>query len=517
MRAAVDSAVRQTNHENGCGGLEGRLHQNQISHGVLLARTDTLPAVTHQRWWERDVMNKAVGLFAAFASGLLTSNSWAQTPTVTNPISQLINDSANDGNFATGLILYEQANVTPTSPGSIFGFFRQGTQGLAPFTRPIDLDPTWIAASIPYNAGLTGAWTYTFSTTQNFAPGTVTTATSNAVGSIGAVPFVQSMTITPGLTPLTPSISWVLPPTTGTDPITGNQYTFNQVAITVSNNTNLITRTNVDPFSANFGSSFQQANVIYSSPQFTPSSTTSFTIPQTNNNPNNANFNAPILQNGPTYSIGIQLRDVVSGQTVALSNSFFDYTPSNLPANIAVNLPTAVPVSTTSGGTSPFYKFNVANVGPTSVTYIDPIAANGFIYTIGNGDPNFKSVMPVTKVGNGMYQLLVWNGTGFDLVDSALGVGDTFDFLAHGFSMGVSEFEIIGLDPGVNPTDVTAFVTGLTFMMDGSFTGTMQPIVTSVSVPGPIVGAGLPGIIFVGSTFFAWRRRQRRVGVSSPP
>jgi len=53
----------------------------------------------------------------------------------------------------------------------------------------------------------------------------------------------------------------------------------------------------------------------------------------------------------------------------------------------------------------------------------------------------------------------------------------TFDFLTNGFASGVSEFEIIGIDPGVNPTDITAFVTGLTFTMDGSFTGTMQPIV----------------------------------------
>jgi hypothetical protein len=33
-----------------------------------------------------------------------------------------------------------------------------------------------------------------------------------------------------------------------------------------------------------------------------------------------------------------------------------------------------------------------------------------------------------------------------------------------------------------------AFVTGLTFTADGPFTGTMQPLVTEVAVPGPIAG-----------------------------
>jgi hypothetical protein len=75
--------------------------------------------------------------------------------------------------------------------------------------------------------------------------------------------------------------------------------------------------------------------------------------------------------------------------------------------------------------------------------------------------------------------------------------------------------EILGLDPGVNPTDITAFVTGLTFMMDGSFTGTMQPLVAEVAVPGPVVGAGLPGLIFAWGGLLAWRRRHRQKESSS--
>ena len=131
------------------------------------------------------------------------------------------------------------------------------------------------------------------------------------------------------------------------------------------------------------------------------------------------------------------------------------------------------------------------------MTYIDPLVATGYVYKIGAGDPNFASVTAVTKIGNGSYQLLVWDGTQFVLRDGALMAGEMFDFLKDGFDAnGVSEFEIIGIDPagGLSPTNITAFVTGLTFTAEGSFTGTMQPLVTNtaaVRVPSQVRVAGL--------------------------
>ncbi len=42
------------------------------------------------------------------------------------------------------------------------------------------------------------------------------------------------------------------------------------------------------------------------------------------------------------------------------------------------------------------------------------------------------------------------------------------------------------IDPGLDPTDATAFVTTLTFKSDGRFTGSQTPILADVSsVPGP--------------------------------
>lgn len=136
-----------------------------------------------------------------------------------------------------------------------------------------------------------------------------------------------------------------------------------------------------------------------------------------------------------------------------------------IPSNAQIYLPITQPIVTTSGAfAGPVYSFNIGSVSPNSVTFIDPLVATGFIYTDGAGNPNFKNVDPVTNVGSGIYDLLVWNGTSFVLVDSTLDAGQTFDFTENGFSNGVSEFEITGIDPSaaLDPTDITAFVTGLT-------------------------------------------------------
>ena len=58
----------------------------------------------------------------------------------------------------------------------------------------------------------------------------------------------------------------------------------------------------------------------------------------------------------------------------------------------------------------------------------------------------------------------------------------------------------------VDPADSSAFVTGLTFVTNGSFTGTMTPITTIVStVPEPSTG-----LIFAAACGALWLRRAPR-------
>lgn len=468
------------------------------------------------------------GLFIASWSGVA-----AQTaPTVSNPIDVLLNESANDSNFATGPIQFLGANLVSPPLPNIYGFAQQCPVGascppatnLALFWRPDSVHTQVGATTIWTGSGagsLSGGWTLHFSTTTNFAAGTNTLLATPALGTTGVMPFVQSMSITNS--GLTPTISWVLPSTSGLDPFGNPLPTITQAKVVVTDITNQVNITNIDPFATAgktpFGKAFPQADIVYASPAI-PSSTTSFAIPATNDATGEANFGAQVLQFGHTYGIAVQL-DNTDGPVVpgcglcnvdSASRSFFDYTPINpasigLNASAVINLPSHVtPVPTTSGSVNPnIYSFNVAGVGPTSVTYIDPIVADAFIYTIGTGDPNFKSVEPVTIVGDGIYVLYVWDGTKFVLADAGFAAGSTFDFTLNGFANGVSEFEIAGLDPGVDPTNITAFVTGLTFMSPGDFTGTMTAVITQVPEPSTMLVFG-SGLLLL----LALRTRQKR-------
>jgi hypothetical protein len=478
----------------------------------------------------RLAMKSAIARVIAFGSALtitviFTTPGAAQSPpTVIDTLNQISNQSANDGNFATGTIFRVGAQVTsPTVSGSFpaYGFASQSGTNESLFFRSDDTIPNQIIFSLPdNNSPLTGSWTLHVSSTPTFATGTVATVTTPSVGSVGVMPFVQNMTITADPTGLSPTISWTLP--------TGAHPSIDTASITIDDNTKPISVTNVNPFTnagavTPFLGSFQQANIIYTAAPLS-GSTTSFTVPTTNNNSNNANFGAPVLQYGHTYSVGIILNNVTPGSTPipgcpsctvdSRSVSYFDYTPINptsigLPAGTVINLPSTTPVSTTSGAVAgPVYSFH-APASPSSVTYIDPLLATGFDYKIGTGptDSNFRSVVPVTTVGGGIYSLLVLSGGSF-VSEGTILAGQTFDFTTHGFTSGVSEFEITGLDPGVNPTDITAFVTGLTFMSDGTFTGTMQAISVTEAVPEPSTWAMmLLGFIGLGVVFRQSRRK----------
>jgi len=90
----------------------------------------------------------------------------------------------------------------------------------------------------------------------------------------------------------------------------------------------------------------------------------------------------------------------------------------------------------------------------------------------------------------------VWNGTTFD---ELLAPNTWFSFPMGG----VNAFTVTGIDPsdGLDPANTTAFITGVTFVGDGTFTGTQTPITIDVPVPEPsslvVLAGGLFGLMLV--------------------
>jgi hypothetical protein len=123
-------------------------------------------------------------------------------------------------------------------------------------------------------------------------------------------------------------------------------------------------------------------------------------------------------------------------------------------------------------GPIPVYFFNTTVVGGQTLSF-DPPVAIGYDYAIGTGNPNFASVTLPTGIGDNMFDLYLFNGTDF-FIKTHLAGGNTFTFDPGG----VDRFRILGIEPsaGLDPQNPTAFITGLTFVGSGEFTGTMTPI-----------------------------------------
>jgi hypothetical protein len=112
-------------------------------------------------------------------------------------------------------------------------------------------------------------------------------------------------------------------------------------------------------------------------------------------------------------------------------------------------------------------------VVPHVPVFLDPPIASGYAYATGAGDPAFQAVtLPIGIGATNKYSLIV-NGYGFSLP-----AGKRFDFTQSGFPKGVHAFTVIGIDPGaaLSTTNTTAFVTEVSFVGRGDFTGSMTPL-----------------------------------------
>ncbi|MGZ5078549.1 MAG: hypothetical protein ACXWHZ_03275 [Usitatibacter sp.] len=137
--------------------------------------------------------------------------------------------------------------------------------------------------------------------------------------------------------------------------------------------------------------------------------------------------------------------------------------------------PAAMPTGTTSGGAYTFAVDVVANVP----IFIDPPVAVGYDYAIGKGNPRIAAVRLPIGIGDSIYRLKV-DGRKFTLAG-----GDLFDFRAHGFHKGVTDFTVSCIETSamLDPANPQAFPTELTFVASGRFTGTQKPLARDSSKP----------------------------------
>lgn len=397
----------------------------------------------------------------------------AQTLVASDIFHVLENRAANNVGVGQGIRqTFGASSVTPNGGA--------GTIGLATSSAGVQrtliwsndpTSPNFFNNTILANQNNYGPWTLEF-TNPNASNSPLTVLTPDLY-SATVMPFVNSVSISG--TGTSPTFNWTIPPGTVVDGVRINIRDTSQVN-SGGAAVNIFSRTFSGPI-------------------------TSFTV-----NPSDPGFLQPLVP-GREYSIEIGIFDLRDGTTnlstsnfLSRSRAFFNFTLTNdsLPD---VYLPTLV-----TG--DPAYHFNISEIAPGQTIFIDPLVAIGYDYQIGSADPNFLSVVLPTGIGDDMFDLWLWNGTSW--YDPGI---DLESAVPYSFGPdGVDRFRILGIElsAGLDPFDVTAFVTGLTFNVQAgqfaTFTGTMTPITAAVPEPASLALVAIGFALLV----FARRRRSQR-------
>ena len=415
----------------------------------------------------------------AFAALLMSFAASAETLTITGLNHFLDNRSSNSIGLTPGLLQqFGATSVVPVGANPAVpatgttGVATQGTATVPLNHFPFDLSPNFFAAARLANNVPNGGWTLTFT---NGGDTTTAPAPTPGIGGATQIGFATGMSTTPGNAP-----------------------TFNWNRPTGTIDTQHVRIYDLTDFRGTGGVGGNGvANFLFSSD--IGATATSFTIDPT----------SPLytqLVFGRQYAFELELRDLRAGATgtglpatLSQSRSFIDFMllPNDAPAKVYL------PFTDATNPAAPVYKFNSVPVMAGQAIFIDPLVAIGYDYQTGLGDPNFMSVTLPTGIGDNLYALWLWDGEKYVFSKNLTGgVAHLFD------GLGVDRFRILGIELAalLDPLNSMAFITGLTFLSDGSFNGTMTAITAEVPLP-----AALPlfATILAGGGLIAWRRKRK--------
>lgn len=394
---------------------------------------------------------------------LAAASAHAAPITTLNQVGYYVENRSSTATSTGGVYTALTANVLPNGGSGTTGTATRGGSTVNVPWVGGTANPNQFFRLLGYNPNNVGPWTLTFTNGNDSR----SVQTPDLVGGY-VMPFATDVSLSGSS--FTPTVNWQVP--------SGAQVDGVRINIIDLGRRNLAGNASDLVFSQTFTGDVR-----------------SFTVPSTLAN------GLPLLA-GHAYTMEVGLLDTrdgrLPGQANILTRSrlYVDFTPLTSPPPGQVYLPTVTPGV---NGDPPTFSFNVSSVGADELTYIDPFVAVGYDYAVGANDPLFRSVLLPQDIGDGQYLIELPDGS-----QHAVQGGLEFDFTAFA-SEGVDHFRVLGIEAaaGLDPEDGTAFVTGLRFMQQGRFTGTMVPVLAEV--PEPATAA-----LVAAALALAVRRRRNR-------
>ncbi|TPQ29027.1 hypothetical protein [Methylomonas koyamae] len=205
-----------------------------------------------------------------------------------------------------------------------------------------------------------------------------------------------------------------------------------------------------------------------------------------------------VFQTQP-LKFGYQINKVTNGlMDFRITGLIDSFSVSDSLSGVALPTTPVLPVSSGDGFSfdAPPQPTLDQNGKPKPGGFYDPDVAVAYTYEALNQDTLFGDVMIPNQYGDGKFELLIWDETSGQYVDSGIRLlaGVWFNFGELGFQNGIGKFRIAGIETSavIDPGDPLGFVTGLTFTGSGS-SFKMTPL--SAPVPAPaafwLFGSGL--------------------------